>query len=856
MQPETPASTELQLSATSPRPTMVQRSHVDEITTQLQRRLATEAGDRDAAKISLQRLKCVVDSSRQRLLSLFVPPSAGVVSGEEKATLQRGRELVRELEVEVRSATQGNVVGLQGTSAAPSSPRRGANYEVLRSSLQTEQRRCESLNNDMMIQAEANDELVETLGTVKDANKRLLDQIRAETAEIAKLTQQRVDDEKRMDEMTRRHEADRDIMRQETQRQVLSVREAGAERHNQTYNKLSDQIRNVKARTERIRADTRHLQGDLQACKLDMVGLVDFTEKQLGSAERDFTSQCALLLSLHEQRRMAEEDAIGDLKLRLTAEREAAMNESMAWNHKYAALCTDKEAMEDRASRNIAQLSSRLQALERQADADRNGWAQDRAVLERQADEYPLQHAQRKSALDQLQREYVALDSSLSAVISESSCLEQTINELRRQSRETYDALAAAVSSNEHLRQQMQEQHTSFQDKNEAELCDCRNSYEQKLEDVKRAQDGNAAMTNRQVEAVEIDVRTQDEELDILQTQIESMLQDNSNLDRSVSTWRSQYETSASSREMAERKLQEEKHAFQHERVKLQATSDHNAAHIGALEEEIQLTSAELHDYRRTAAARETEYATRQAAAEALLKDLQEMLVDGQTRLREVLETQKRVLTDDSEYRERHLELQVLLEKNLEKQARLKEEESRRLLNTFSTQKRSSEQVRSEFQRERDSTTENLRRCQDEGRHRLAETERERTRIEEHCRTDFGQVSQAVSQWHRKSEVVERDLSRLNALLTESESNLAWVLQECTHEEREAALNTRQLEDEVRAQSTQLERMRFDEASLTQQLESARQRNEEEKRRLQRTLDSAGGRKFSPPRRNPPLTVR
>merc|ERR1719265_1086598 len=71
-----------------------------------------------------------------------------------------------------------------------------------------------------------------------------------------------------MDEMTRRHEADRDIMRQETQRQVLSVREAGAERHNQTYNKLSDQIRNVKARTERIRADTRHLQGDLQACKL------------------------------------------------------------------------------------------------------------------------------------------------------------------------------------------------------------------------------------------------------------------------------------------------------------------------------------------------------------------------------------------------------------------------------------------------------------------------------------------------------------------------------------------------------------------------------------------------------------
>merc|ERR1719183_2282724 len=114
--------------------------------------------------------------------------------------------------------SQGNLLGMQVSSwTLPGSPTKGLNYEVLRHSLQKEQKRCESLNNDMVYQAEANDELVETLSTVKDANKRLLEQIRGQTSEISQLTQQRVSDEPRMDQMTRKHEVDRENVRRETQ---------------------------------------------------------------------------------------------------------------------------------------------------------------------------------------------------------------------------------------------------------------------------------------------------------------------------------------------------------------------------------------------------------------------------------------------------------------------------------------------------------------------------------------------------------------------------------------------------------------------------------------------------------------
>merc|ERR1719463_392978 len=128
--------------------------------------------------------------------------------------LSRGREVINALEAELREKFSSIEAAekMVAPRDAPGSPTR--TYGVLRQSLVETQKRCESLNGDMMRQSEANEELVQTLNTVKDANKWLLEQIRYQTDEITQLTQQRVIDEEKMENMSRKHRSEEEMWRQ------------------------------------------------------------------------------------------------------------------------------------------------------------------------------------------------------------------------------------------------------------------------------------------------------------------------------------------------------------------------------------------------------------------------------------------------------------------------------------------------------------------------------------------------------------------------------------------------------------------------------------------------------------------
>ena len=68
----------------------------------------------------------------------------------------------------------------------------------------------------------------------------------------------------------------------------------------------------------------------------------------------------------------------------------------------------------------------------------------------------------------------IRLESQQLEIDAEVKAKESAVVELRKQIRESDDALAAAVSGNEHLRLQMKEQRQRFQEMNEAELANCR----------------------------------------------------------------------------------------------------------------------------------------------------------------------------------------------------------------------------------------------------------------------------------------------------------------------------------------------------------------------------------------------
>jgi hypothetical protein len=544
-------------------------------------------------------------------------------------------------------------------------------------------------------------------------------------------------------------------------------------------------------------------------------------------------------------------DNMIDLQDKLTAEREGRQSENLAWSLKHGDLVTEKEGVEAQMHRTIAQRLSHLQSLERQEAAESKDWSEERAGLERMAEEYPMQRSQRQVSLEHLQRDIVALETSTSAVSTEMVGLEHLVVELKRQSRETDDALAAAVSGNEHLRDQMEEQNRLFQAKNETDLADCRAAYEHKLAEARVASEADSCMTKKQLETMELDVRTQDDTLEKLYSQRESTQAEAASLDHDRTALQTQHDNAVAGLAASEQQLMAERHRCQREKLKLQSACDNDSALVNEWDGDCQQTVLDTQELRRGALSMETEEATRLKAAEAHLKDQQELMSDCQARLYQVLEQQRRIIAEDEQNQERWIDMQVVLERGLENQIHLRNEESRRFHELFSTEKRSSEQILNDFQQERDSSADSLKRLHDESRSKLAGAERERSRIEELCRMDMSQANQTIAQLQRRAEVLERDVIRVRALLAESESNLAWVRQEHGHEEREASLAGRKLEDEVRTLAGTLELSRRDDVSLTQQMETQRKRTDDERKQLQRTLSRSPGRA-----RNPPLTVR
>jgi hypothetical protein len=245
--------------------------------------------------------------------------------------------------------------------------------------------------------------------------------------------------------------------------------------------------------------------------------------------------------------------------------------------------------------------------------------------------------------------------------------------------------------------------------------------------------------------------------------------------------WRSQFESAQNSRDLHEKDHLDSKHTYHSTKIKLQAATDHMSGQSSSLEDEIKNMVQELSDFRRAAATRETENSTRQAAAEHKLRDSQEQVQDVRVRFRELNEQHARVGGEAAGTRERMLELHMALERNLDSQSKAYDAERRRMNDQLESQRRMSEQVRDEFSREREMTSEQLKHVHDESRKKLAGASREHQRIQETSRSEVSQMNQMIVAQQHQLKVLEHDHARIQSLLSESESNTHIVRQEQDH---------------------------------------------------------------------------
>jgi chromosome segregation ATPase len=805
------------------------KSPMEELTV-LQRRLAEESSERDASKMALQRMLRTLDFYRQRL-SAF----AGSRAGGGIENLQRIRDITQAMENEIRAAPTSEQ-SLQELQAASQAPLPG--YDVLRQSLEDTHRRCESLNSDMVHQTEANEELVDALGTVKDANKRLLEQIRFQTDEIAQLTQQRIGDEERMDKLTRKHQSDHEAFRQNLQRQMHTIRTTAADEFGSCSRRLTDKLRYLKTRVEIIAQDAGHIRQEQMRLRLDVGNMVNAMQAQLRSAERDISARCSDHAEACAKRQQASEEGIADLENKLTAERDLRHSEGLSWGHKHSTLLAEREDVQARHSRDLCQLGSHTQSADRTLVVEMHSIEAERASLTTQLDEIKVQHIACQQNNDQLQRDLVRLESSRGAVESDIRSKEQIAADLRRQIRESDDALAAAVSGNEHLRLQMEEQRIRFQQKNEADLADARASYEQKLNDARATQETDVATASRQLQDMEESSVKDEEALQALRAQVGVVTSEIESLGRDSQMWRGQNDAAKTSRSEAERAAKEARQSFAVERLKLQAAIERLHGQTASTEDEIKSTWDHIEEFRRVSAARETEQVTRIGAAELVVRDAQEQLAHLKKRFFETLDVHSKLESETSSGRQRALDVHAALEQDLESKKRSVAEERRKLQDQANSEQRATAQSREQLDREKEASIAMLRRVQEESRSKLTAVERERVRIEEACRADTGGANDSVSHQQKYTDALEQDLSKLRYLLTESDANLSWVKQELEREEREAGIALKQLQNGAQSASAELEKATKGEVDLVRQIEETSLRNKQEQARLGKELEA------------------
>lgn len=737
---------------------------------------------------ALQRLRQVVDSCCEQLGAIATARHEG---GE--ALVRRVQDVTRVLEAEAREALAAGPMGARAASRGRSgSPSR--NCDVLKQSLQEAQRRCESLNGGMLRQAEANEELVQSLGTGKDTNRRLLEQIRAQTDEIARLTQQRVANEERMDELVHRHRADRDAFDLDSRHQLLAAQETANQRYSQMYNQLADKYQLICTRLGSAKKDVVWLnqQG------LEINNATEMARQQLAAAEEGILRKVAAYQRQQEGRASAVEADVEDLARQLQQEAAARQQESATWAQKQAVLTTDCDDLQACASRELEQLSARLQAVNRAALAERSVGPEEIARYEKELDRQLARQREYESAMDQVTHEVARLEAANNSMAAENRMKAHALEDLQRQIRESGDALAAAASGNEHLREQMDEHLLRYGEMNESELSTYRTGRESAVAKAREAHAADVGATQEQIRAAEAEMAAQGSDITKLNSQIQLIDAESDALRRELDAWKAQYSKASSARQELEDLFAQGRKDFASEKLRLQTSIDQAGPRNAAAEAEIRMASKRLAEDRRLALTRGTEQASRISELEDLLKNTQSQLVDARARLAEATDALKGATADAEVHHQRAVDTQAGFESELEQKRREIAAELQLLEDQLVADRQTAMVTQAQSEQWREAQQQGLRQLREECSARVALLEKEKLRADERHGAEMAQARKDVEQQRKHFEGLEQDLQHVKTLLSESQANLGWARQEREREEREAKLTRERLEDELR----------------------------------------------------------
>eukprot|EP00392_Amoebophrya_sp_AT5.2_P010421 g10481.t1 len=683
----------------------------DEYAVTLQNLLATESAEKEMTQAELYKWKKTIDGHRRHLLSLC-----------QDGMDQRGENVWKRLQDEVKTFEE-DLHRLQVKGAHED----GEGGEA---------RRSESLNTDMVAQQEANAQLVGSLTTCKNNNKELLEQIQTQTAEITRITQERIADEQKMELMQRHHNQEEDSWKQDGYRRLHVLRDQGDERYSTSYNHLTSKLKFVEARASVLKEEAEGLQMQANEQRTQVAGMKQQMVGSFQGVNAKMLQEMDAKDKLHRATREKLKEKIKDMELKLMEEHEFHGHEVSSWSHRYVGVQAEKEDLQARMDREVSMLSAQKQGLGRTVKAELNLYESELKKLKTTITDCHKAKGELEKQLDDAKREVFRLQSVYGSVETEVQCKETVVSDLRKQLREADDALSAAVAGNEHLRCQMEEQRLRFVDMNEGELARLRNSYEEKVQKLKEQQQNETQLLEFQIKSLEEVLSEKEAQRDRLMKMTDQLQGECGALERDVAVWKGTFDQGVRNRHELEREYALCRQEWARQKLTVIETTETNDSKRQTLETELKFLTDSYVDYKRQAATKETELQGRINSFEDVLKTTKAHQMEAQASLRDVLDAIAKTKQDAS------LQLQISTE-------------------TCCQLERDLEQKKLEYEKWREQHAVALRQVSEESSAKIQALEDEKRRREEQFAKDETTLQTQVQSLSAKGDKLKHEAARL-----------------------------------------------------------------------------------------------
>lgn len=453
---------------------------------QLRRQLTQATSIKESTKIELESLRRTVEQHLSRLNHL------GSGGG---FTRDRLSESVKAFDLDLQ--------GRLAIDSAEADANSEGTYDVLRGALSDSQRRCQILNTDMLRVADANDELMGTLKTLKGTNKRLVEEVQKQTEELSTLTEQRILDQENLTRLEDAFRHEQVLWQQEAQRAIQETTDRADQELEKLRSKLMGQLEEFTLNAQEVARQTAELQSLSAQTKTETQNCRSTMTENMKRTERDMREAVALMMKRFADELHRLKDQEHHLQVKLRSEKEARENEIESWRSRYSQLQIEHDERKQTNDREISQLQAKAESFNSTREVEANTAQAERERLSEKVETLLRETAQLEIAVQTAKRQQECHERKSNDREAERARLTATVDSLKVQIRESDDALGEAVRNNEALREQMEVQRLDAHTANERDLKLCREMFEKRIETLHNSIAGERGDFHKKMRSLE-----------------------------------------------------------------------------------------------------------------------------------------------------------------------------------------------------------------------------------------------------------------------------------------------------------------------------------------------------------------